>query len=68
MTNCMLGDNRNWTFINVEMVSLSWLELVGRLILILFIVVCVNGAMYSGRWKPGFHRNMQTTYSGQKLV
>jgi hypothetical protein len=67
MTNWMLGNNRNWTFINVEIVSLSWSELASRLIFNLFIAIYVNRAMYSGRWKQGFHRNIQPTFSGQKL-
>lgn len=67
MANWMLGNNRNWTFINVEIVSFSWSELAGGLILNLFIAVCVNDAMYSARWNRGFRRNMQPTFSGQKL-
>jgi len=67
VTSWMLGKNRNWTFIDVEIVSLSWSELASRLIFNLFTAVCVNRAIYSGRWKPGFHRNMQPRFSGQKL-
>jgi len=54
-------------FINVEIISLSCSEVACRLILNLFIAFRVNGAMYSGRWKPGFRRNMQPSFSGQKL-
>ena len=62
MANWMLGNNRNWTFINIDIFSLSWLEKSSRLILNLFITVCVKGAMYSGIWQPEFHRNMQHTF------